>query len=277
MLGLLQYKLTNRPYGWGVHRTGERFIGLREQGKDANGLLTMTGLSGTHDAYINIIDANVDFAIICRKPSPDELAHATERKVNLEIEPLARDALVFIVNRQNPVKGLTLAQIQGIYTDKISNWHEVSGPNEPIAAIQREKNSGSQELMMSLVMKDLKMAGTTGVIVSGGMMGPYNQLEEDKNALAYSVWYYNRYIAKPLPLQAIEVDGVAPTAENVASMKYPLTAEVYVVIRKVLGKEHKARVLRDWLLTEDGQALVAASGYAPIKPPKDAQTQPVGK
>lgn len=49
------------------------------------------------------------------------------------------DGFVFLINEQNPVKSLTLDQIRGIYTGKITNWKEVGGDDAKIIAYQREK------------------------------------------------------------------------------------------------------------------------------------------
>jgi ABC-type phosphate transport system substrate-binding protein len=52
---------------------------------------------------------------------------------------------------------LTTNQIQDFYTGNITRWNEAGGTNTEIYPYTREPNSGSQELMLSLVMKDLQM------------------------------------------------------------------------------------------------------------------------
>ncbi len=48
-----------------------------------------------------------------------------EANVQLEQKPIGVDALVFIVNEDNPVKSLTRQQLKDIYAGKITNWKEV--------------------------------------------------------------------------------------------------------------------------------------------------------
>ena len=50
-----------------------------------------------------------------------------EANAQLEQKPIGRDALVFIVNENNPVKSLTRQQLKDIYAGKITNWKEVGG------------------------------------------------------------------------------------------------------------------------------------------------------
>jgi ABC-type phosphate transport system substrate-binding protein len=66
-------------------------------------------------------------------------------------------------------------------------------------------------------------------------------------------------------VKLLGVNGVLPTPETIANGSYPLATEVYVVIRADAAVEDPARLLRDWLLTEEGQAIVAKSGYIPLK------------
>ena len=77
--------------------------------------------------------------------------------------PADGDALVFIVNPENPVKNLTSDQVRKIYTGEISNWKEVGGMDHAITPYIRNADSGSQEKMETLVMDGLKMIeGTEG-------------------------------------------------------------------------------------------------------------------
>lgn len=75
----------------------------------------------------------------------------------MEVTPVINEGFVFFTNVNNLVNGLSLKEIQDIYTDKITNWNQVGGDNVKIIAYQRPENSGSQTGMLSLVMKDKKI------------------------------------------------------------------------------------------------------------------------
>ena len=74
-------------------------------------MLTVHG--GTHRAYESVVRGESDIGLVARMPSSDELKLATERGVALDVEPFALDAFVFIKHYKNPVKSLTVEQIQG--------------------------------------------------------------------------------------------------------------------------------------------------------------------
>jgi phosphate transport system substrate-binding protein len=289
---IVTYKLLDVPYQWMIRPfQSDRWIAPKalvgENGRhraitpsdEAAPLHELHGRlahHGTHGSYVNVIEGKSDLAYICRLPSEDEIKLAKEKKVELEIKPVAMDAFVFIVNDKGPVKNLTLKQVRDIFSGKTTNWKDVGGPDAKINAYSRERNSGSQELMDRLVMKDLKMAELPGM-ETYSMMGPYSRLDRDDKGLGYTVYFYQKHMAMQATsgwgglasaerpsVRMIAIDGVEPTTKTIASGKYPLTAEVYVVIRKDTPADAPARKLRDWLLTKDGQALVAATGYAPM-------------
>ena len=80
--------------------------------------------SQTHQAYVNLIDGNVDL-ILVTYPSEDELNLAKQAGVELEIIPVVKEGFVFYVNAKNPINNLSLAQVQDIYSGEITNWKEV--------------------------------------------------------------------------------------------------------------------------------------------------------
>lgn len=219
---------------------------------------------GTHDAYVNLINGTTDLVLVARLPSEDELAFAGEKSVELEAKPIALDAFVFILNEKNPIDNLTIEQIQGIYTGAITNWTEVGGNYTDINPYQRDENSGSQELMKTLVMKELEMIDAPDMILYG-MMGPINRLSWDENGIGYTVYFFEEFMAPNDHVKLIGVNGYYPDYENIKTRKYPITTEVYVVIRKDLDKDNNAYKLRDWLLSEEGQSVIEESGYVPIK------------
>lgn len=275
-----------------IQLTGPKGKKARLQDREATARkLRLLYHRGTHQAYVNLINGATDLIYECRLPSEDEKKMLAEKGVKLDIRPIAYDAFVFLVHKDNPVEGLTLEQIRGVYapaegSDKhgsITNWKAVGGPDAAINAYIRNRNSGSQETMESLVLDGKATIqgarGMTGVT----MMGPYNRLHDDPNGLGYTFFYYQKYMAplrsgrlgrlKPddKKQQAIEplvkmlaVDGVAPSRETIADGSYPLVTKVYAVTRQGIADDTPAAKLRDWLGSAEGQAVVGETGYVPL-------------
>ena len=217
---------------------------------------------GTHDAYMNLIHGDADIILVARLPSQDELQAAQLRGVDLEVVPVALDAFVFLVNKDNPVEDLTLESIRAIYTGEITQWSELVGRVGEIHTYQRNRNSGSQELMEKLVMRGAPMLESPDMILLS-MMGPINAISEDPLGIGYSVYFYAAFMYPHERIKMIAIDGVPPTSTNIADRSYPLTTEVYAVIRSDASQQSMARLFWDWLLTDEGKEAIAASGYVP--------------
>jgi phosphate transport system substrate-binding protein len=219
--------------------------------------------SKTHDAILNLIDKKVDFILSIREMSEDEKTHADDLGVTLIETPIALDAFIFIVNRANSVKSLTTKQIQDIYMGNLTNWKTVGGKDNTINPFVRNANSGSQELMETLVMKDLKIKDWPQENRLDAMMMVFTTVMEDVNSLCYTLYYYNAQMVKENIAKTIAVDGISPDKNTIKNQSYPYTTKVYAVIRSDLDKTSMAYKLYELLQTEAGKGVITESGYTP--------------
>jgi phosphate transport system substrate-binding protein len=96
-------------------------------------------------------------------------------------------------------------------------------------------------------------------------MGPINAISSDPQGIGYSVFFYASFMLPDENVRLLGIEGVVPTSETIASREYPLVTEVYAVVRAAMPTDSTAVMLRDWLLTEEGQEAVEESGYVPIR------------
>jgi phosphate transport system substrate-binding protein len=230
---------------------------------------------GTHSAYVNLIEGRADLILVAREPSLDESQIANDRQIALDVEAIALDAFVFLLNTANPVEQLTVDQIRDIYTGRIVNWMEVGGPDAEITPFQRNRNSGSQELMERLVMKDLQMIRAPDMMVGTSMAEPFTMLDKNPHGIGYTVYFYHEHMAPAARVKACAVNGVLPEPRTIADGTYPLVTRVYAAIRDDSPADSPARKLRDWLLSPTGQAIVGQCGYVPVgETDPEAQAEP---
>lgn len=243
----------------------ERGIGpdLATSLTEAGGIVLSIFHSGTHQAYVNLIQKKTDLILVARLPSDDEVEEAATAGVILDVHSMAMDAFVFLVHKDNPVASLTLEQIRNIYAGEIMSWSELGGAGG-INAYQRDRNSGSQELMEELVMKGTPMSDAPNLIFPS-MMGPINAIHDDTQGIGYSVFYYATFMLPDENIKLLGIASIHPTSETIASRAYPLVTEVYAVVRGDMPSDSAAVMLRDWFLTNAGQETVEQSGYVPIR------------
>lgn len=267
---LIACKLLGYPYGWydvsagGMMGYLDGAYSIMPSVEPPAGYWERLGSTKTHGSFMNVIDGTVDFSITARTMSTSEKEYAIKKGTTLIETPIALDAFIFITHPDNPVKNLSSQQIRDIYTGKITNWNEVGGKDAPINPYRRPQDSGSQELMETLVMKGEQMIDIPNEHNPFSMMGVYHALKEDPNGLCYTVYYYNEFMVRDNIAKMIAVDGVYPNDGTLKDKTYPYTAEVYAVIRSDLASSSMAYKIYELMLTDDGKRIVAESGYVPV-------------
>ena len=111
----------------------------------------------------------------------------------LEQKAIGRDALVFIVNEDNPVQSLTLQQLKDIYAGTITNWKDVGGKDQEIIAFQRRADSGSQTLFQKLLIQGgplMEAPTELAPTAMGELVDSIAEYNNSANAIGFSVYYY---------------------------------------------------------------------------------------
>ena len=235
-------------------------------GESEDAVAGLIDFSRTTESYRELMAGNADL-LIAAEPNSAVFDEMEAAGFEIEMEPVAMDALVFLVNADNPVDSLTLDELKGIYTGKITNWSEVGGNDAEIIPFQRNAESGSQVLMEKLVMAGEAMIDPPEGYMLGSMgelMDAVRQYDNSSNALGYSVYYYAHDMQMADGLKLLKIDGVAPDAESIGSGEYPFLTPYYAAINAAEPEDSMARVLFDWLLGPDGQKLVSLEGYVSI-------------
>lgn len=198
-------------------------------------------------------------------PSDEQKAHAEECNTTFEYTPIGTEAFVFFVHKDNPIDNLTSEQIKSIYAGEITNWKQLGGKNEEIAAFQRNKGSGSQS-MLERFMGDKPIMEAPTELKNDLMSGIIEQVSNYKNktnSIGFSFRFYVEGIIKNPDIKMLSVDGVAPTAENIKNGKYPITTPIYAVTYEEETNENVDKLI-DWILSDEGQYIIEETGYVGI-------------
>lgn len=271
---LVAYKLLGVPYKWEEDwLSGTTYIiqpdfNGTKSSFSYNDYLEKNLCSGTHGAYENLIESKTDVIIVSRDISRNELKSANDAGVKIITEPLAIDALVFIVNPKNPVRNLSADQVRRIYTGEITNWKEVGGVDHTITPYIRDTDSGSQEKMETLVMDGLTMIDGTYMpeIIGSQMASPYLQIEMDEYGIGYTPFFYCTAMVRDLmKVNMLSIDGVAPSKESLKENTYPFVSSIYAAIRETENQESMAYKLFQLLFTKSGADMIDESGYIAIR------------
>jgi phosphate transport system substrate-binding protein len=208
-----------------------------------------------------LINGTTDVANASRQMKQDEIGKVRDRFNVLPTETsVAKDGVTIYVAEGNPIQQLTLEQLRGIFTGDIDNWKAVGGPDAKIVLYSRENSSGTYAFFKEVVLQNDDYAASAQTLP--GTAAVVNAVAKEKNGIGYGGAAYAKGVRE---VKVVGKDGKAylPSAENVASGKYPLSRNLFMYTRGKPAGE--AADFIKWCLSADGQAIVSKVGYFPIK------------
>lgn len=174
---------------------------------------------------------------------------------------VAVDGLSVYVNAENPVKELSMEQLDQIFTGKIKNWKAVGGSDAPITLYSRENSSGTYEFFKEHVLKGKDFASSAQTMP--GTAAVLQSVAKDKGGIGYGGAAYGAG-AKHLAIKPSENEpAVEPSEENVLGQKYPIWRYLYIYLNPALDKGDVAAYL-NWIRSDEGQQVVKDVGYFPL-------------
>ncbi len=184
-----------------------------------------------------------------------------KRMVDAVETAVALDALSIYVNKENPIRSLTIEQAGKIFRGEITNWKDVGGTAGNIILYGRDNSSGTYDYMKEHVLakKDFSdkyqsLPGTGAVV---------NAVAQDKGGIGYGGIGF----ASDIKLLSIALDDkmppVDPTKENVLNRSYPISRELYWYTAGQPTGAVKAFI--DFVLSSEGQKIVEDKGFFTVR------------
>ena len=191
--------------------------------------------------------------------------------------PVAIDALAVYVNKDNPIKGLSMEQVDAAFSktrrrgfaSEIRNWGqlELNGAwaKKPVSLYGRNSASGTYGYFKKKVLKngdykdEVKEQPGSASVVQG--------VTEDLAGMGYSGIGYKTSGVRALPLAAKTGEPfVEPTFDNAAKGDYPLARFLYVYVNKAPEKPLPPLVKEffKYVYSKEGQMVVIKDGYFPL-------------
>lgn len=191
--------------------------------------------------------------------------------------PVAIDALAVFVNKDNPIKGLSIPQVDAImsstrkcgYANDISNWGQAGltggWASKPIQLYGRNSVSGTYGFFKdeALCKGDFK----SNVNEQPGSASVVQSVTTSNNGIGYSGIGYSTSGVKAVPLARKDGEAfVEASPENATSGAYPLSRFLYVYVNKK-PNEPLAPLEQEFIkmvLSKAGQQVVIKDGYIPL-------------
>lgn len=216
---------------------------IQEKYEEENGNITLEiQQNGSGAGIKDVISGISEIGMSSRELKDDE-------KTSVQGTIVAYDGIALLVNPENPVKNISLEDVKKIYTGKITNWKELGGDDSAIVVVSREEGSGTRDAFQEIVgyeseelIKDATISDGSGAvktIVAG-----------NKNAIGFASFEFIDNTVK-----ALEIDDVAPTAENVKAGEYKISRP-YILVTKEGSLTEEGQNLIGFVLSAEGQQIV---------------------
>jgi phosphate transport system substrate-binding protein len=209
-----------------------------------------------------LVEGTTDIAQSSRKIKFDEKQKLQKAGKTVREVTAAYDALAVVVHSGNKVTRLTREQLEGIFTGKIKNWKEVGGDDLQIIPYSRETSSGTYEFFKESVLKNKNYKnGIMSMPATGAII---QSVSQTKGAVGYVGL---AYLNKDVKAVQISYDGgktfVEPSLTTAKDGTYPVVRPLLYYY--VTASESKARPFIDYVLSDEGQKIVANTGFITLK------------
>ncbi|MCD8511747.1 MAG: phosphate ABC transporter substrate-binding protein PstS family protein [Bacillus sp. (in: Bacteria)] len=190
-----------------------------------------------------------DFGAVSREIREDE--------TGIKYYTIAIDGIAIIVNPDNPMTELTLEEVTNIFAGKITNWSEVGGENVDIVVVSREDGSGTRGAFTDIVLGDEELIESALIHNSTG--GVLSAVAGDPYAIGYA-----SVGAMSDTVKGLAIDGFEPTDDNIKSGDYTVSRPYNYAVNEEAELSNLAQAFLDFVLSEEGQAVVVENGYVSI-------------
>lgn len=244
-----------------------------------------SGAPGSGTGIKMLLNNQLAFAQSSRPIKNEEYQQASQLGFTIKEIPVAIDGIAIAVNPNLNVPGLTVAQLKDIYTNKLTNWNQVGGPDLPITPYSRRKEEGGTieffvenvleggefganvEFIPTTTQALQKLAGNPGGIyyASAPEVVPQcgiKSLPIGRQANQLVPPYKEPFV----PLSQCPVQRNQLNAEAFKSGQYPITRRLFVIVKQNGQDDQQAgEVYAKLLLTTQGQEWISKAGFVSIR------------
>ena len=199
----------------------------------------------------------------CRQIMEDPKSNMTIREERrVQLTPVAWDALVVIVHKDNPVNNMTLDQLRDLYKGKITNWKQLGGKDAPVELYVRTgKISG-----VGRTLREILFANYDEEFVAAHVAEESATLEKDMVTNPNGVGMTGISSARKLTgvAKILRLEGKEPSFENIRDGKYLLYRPLYMVTH-LQDNDPEVKRFINFVMGTEGKEIMRRVGTVPYE------------
>ncbi|TFL20205.1 phosphate ABC transporter substrate-binding/OmpA family protein [Jannaschia formosa] len=245
----------------GSNLTAE-LVGEQGFGDALGSYLVTSGVSD--DAFDALLSKTASIGMAARRIQPVEARALRDAGAGNMIDPeqehiVAVDSIVVIVNPENGIDKLTMAQVGQIYSGQITNWSQVGGRNMPITVIGRQEETGTSAIFYRAVLGETdRWQFADNIVVARDNNEAAAMVNEDPGAIGFVGYAFQRG-AKPISLVNACGLTMSPNAFSARTEEYELQRRLYLYNRQDVDSE--TQEFLDFVTSSDADALIRKAGF----------------
>ncbi len=199
----------------------------------------------------------------CRHIMEDPKSNMTIREERrVQLVPVAWDALVVIVHKDNPVDNMTLDQLRDLYKGRITNWKQLGGKDAPVELYVRTgKISG-----VGRTLREILFANYDEEFVATHVAEESATLEKDMVTNPNGVGMTGISSARKLTgvAKILRLEGKEPSFENIRDGKYLLYRPLYMVTH-LQDNDPEVKRFINFVMGSEGKEIMRRVGTVPYE------------
>ncbi len=247
-----------------IHDLSRGFKSSKNIDLEANRTGNMVGLK-------LLAAGEIDFAFTCKPHAPlvKKFNISTQDSQFWETVALAKDPIVVLVHRNNPVVNLQMNQLQKIFTGAITNWKEVGGEDLLIKVSRYNDEVGSGVLtVFKEIVLGMNPDGSLPELLGSAKLfpGPTNvgaYIAQNPGGISFMGFnsYRRRYGSM------LNINGFAPNRENIINGTYPLVAHYNIIYDKRDREKAELKTFFEYIRSDEGIQIANQSFLSNISMP----------
>lgn len=233
--------------------------------------LMINVISTNSDRGINsLIEGSIDIANTSRPLLFSDTNKALRNGIDLQEHRVAIDALIIVVNKNNPIDVLSLENLENIFSGEVSNWSKYGNFGEQIVPIVRQKGSGTNSFVKNRILRGHDFSYSIKRIASSREI--MRLVSQNKGAISFinsTSFPWDIDGVKYIKIKSYDDSYAVPPFEgrklNEEAMRYgdyPLAHYLYLITH--LETTEKVASYVNWVLGKEGQKTVRKLGLVPV-------------
>lgn len=225
-------------------------------------------------AFLALLDPLVQIGMSTRRVEPAEARRINRAGggdiISQEQEHVvAVDSVVVIVNQDNPINEISLADLSQIYSGRLTNWSSLGGANAPIIVYGRESQTSISALFEGTIFASTGGRRGAGIEVVASDEAMANLVNQDANAIGFVGYAFQRG-AKPLDIVGECGLSASPEPFTSKAEEYPLDRRLYLYNRAD-NIEESSQELLDFATSVAADGVISKAGFISLSVSQDTR------